>query len=163
MSLEFELREDNDTTNVTFRGEIDVDVDQTIGQIAGLTKTKRIRFDCRGFTRINSVGIMIWLKALEAFKEKIYSFHNCSEQFVDVAVMIPLFPGTGWIESLVVRYQCSGCGHIEMKTIAVKSGEMPNIEEGGTCSKCTDAMETDFDLIGNIETLHERGSFIARA
>jgi hypothetical protein len=163
MSLEFELKEEDKVTNVVFRGEIDIDVDQTITQIASLCKTKRIRFDCRGFSRINSVGIMVWLKALEAFKDKTYSFHNCSEQFVDVAVMIPLFPGTGWIESLIVRYQCSGCGHVEMKTINIKSGQLPNVDEEGTCPKCTESMETDFDLTGNLETLHERGSFSARA
>ena len=162
MNLEFEIQESQSEAVVLFRGQIDVQVDETLKELERRIKTARLRFDCGGISRINSVGITIWLKALESLKGRTYSFFNCNEQFLDVAVMIPLFPGTGWIESIKINYACTGCQYTEKKVHDTVIGQIPSIETSAICPKCTEALEMDVDLIDNLETLNERGSFKAR-
>lgn len=162
MTLEFDIQESKSETVVLFRGQIDIQVDETLKELENRIKTARLRFDCGGIARINSVGITIWLKALETFKGRTYSFFNCNEQFLDVAVMIPLFPGTGWIESIKIQYNCGSCQHTEQRVHDATDGQIPNVDTSARCPKCTEALETDVDLIDNLDTLDERGSFKAR-
>ncbi len=162
MTLAFEIQENVNETVVLFRGQIDIDVGEILKDLKSRIKTPRLRFDCGGIARINSVGITIWLKALESLNDRIYSFFNCNEQFLDVAVMIPLFPGTGWIESINVQYSCDGCRHIENRIHETGNGEIPPVDTTARCPKCTEALATDYDLIDNLETLNERGSFKSR-
>ncbi len=163
MTLDFEIQEHGNETVVQFRGEIDIHVGETLKELERKLKTSRLRFDCGGIARINSIGITIWLKALETLKNHVYSFSECNEQFLDVAVMIPLFPGTGWIESIKIQYSCDGCQHVEKRLHETGNGQVPKIDTTARCPKCTEALETDCDLADNLETLNDRGSFTARA
>lgn len=162
MTLDFEIQESANETVVLFRGQIDIQVDESLKQLEKRIKTARLRFDCGGISRINSIGITIWLKALETFNGRTYSFFNCNEQFLDVAVMIPLFPGTGWIESIKIQYRCDACQHTEQRIHDADQGQAPNVDSDARCPKCTEALEMDVDLNDNLETLNERGSFQVR-
>lgn len=162
MTLDFEIQENANETIVLFRGEIDVKVGETLKDLKNRIRTSRLRFDCGGIVRINSVGITVWLKSLDSFNDRIYSFFNCNEQFLDVAVMIPLFPGTGWIESIEIQYICDGCRHTEKHIYKTGIGQIPKVDTAARCPKCTEALETDCDIIDNLETLNERGSFQSR-
>jgi anti-anti-sigma regulatory factor len=162
MALEFDIQESKTETVVLFRGQVDVQVEETLKELERRIKTPRVRFDCEGISRLNSVGITIWLKALESLNGRTYSFFNCNEQFLDAAVMIPLFPGTGWIESIKIRYNCDGCQHTENFVLETNGERIPNVDTSAKCPKCTAELETDMDLIENLDTLNERGSFQAR-
>ncbi len=163
MTLEFSLKHGPAETIVVFSGHIDAVVGDALQQVSAQLKTKRMQFDCGGITRINSIGITTWLKALDQFSDRTYSFFNCTEQFIDAAVMIPQFPGKGWIESIRVPLYCDACDHQEYRDFPTGGGHLPDFEAvGASCPKCVSRLEADSDLAGNLETLHERGSFKPR-
>lgn len=161
MTLEFDIQDSPQEATVQFRGQIDARVGDALEHVRSRTQAPRLRFDCAGITRINSVGITAWLKALGTFSDRKYSFFNCTEQFIDSAVMIPQFPGKGWIESIRVQYCCDACRYQESRGYDTQKG-IPTLESTGICPKCAEPLDTDIDLMGNLETLHERGSFKPR-
>ncbi len=160
--MEFSVKEAPGTTTVVFAGSIDGRIGDTLASLRDQVKSRTIYFDCGGITRINSLGIAAWLKALTHFDDFKYSFLDCTEQFLDAAIMIPQFPGKGWIESINILYCCDGCRFNVQKKFTAVGGAMPVIDPPSQCPTCTEPLEMDADLLTVLETLESRNSFKAR-
>ncbi len=83
-----------------------VNLDQSIGAVSG-----PLRVNCAGITRINSMGIKLWLdyfNRLGGAGVKL-TFVECSDAVVQQLNMVSNFLCGGRLESFFVPFRCGSC------------------------------------------------------
>ncbi len=86
--------------------EENVNLDQMIGPVNGV-----LVVNCKGVTRINSVGVKTWMKYFQGLKAagKAFRFVECSQPIIEQLNMISNFSCGGEIESILLPYSCGKC------------------------------------------------------
>lgn len=112
-------REDlEDITNITLEGVID---EKSQLQELFRDTQDRIFINLKGVRRINSYGIMEWVKALKKIPDtKKVFFVECSPSMIKQFNLISNFAGPGEVVSLLAPYRCEGCGFEEEKLLVVE-------------------------------------------
>lgn len=83
-----------------------VNFEQLIGPFHGL-----LTVNCRGITRINSVGVKTWMRYFQSLKMRGFHFKfiECAPPIVHQLNMITNFACGGEIESILLPYTCTTC------------------------------------------------------
>lgn len=86
--------------------EESVDFEQLIGPVS-----KEIQVNCKGVTRINSVGVKAWIKYFQALKARGVNvrFAECSMAIIEQINLISNFLSGGEVLSLYVPFLCENC------------------------------------------------------
>lgn len=114
--------------------EESVNFDQLIGP-----PPAKLRVNCKGVPRINSVGVKAWIKYFQSAQEKgsALVFEECSTAIVEQINLISNFVCGGRVESIYVPFSCTNC-KAELvglfKADALKQGglNVPDLK----CTKC---------------------------
>jgi serine/threonine protein kinase len=128
----------DDGVDVTFRGEInETSVLDTVFQHRGT-----IRLDLSGVTRINSVGIRIWLEAMRAATSQRLIMTRCSPCIVNQINLIPSLAQGVEVESILVPYVCRTCSEesLELVKTSIIRGGNPPVRH---CVRCREALDCD--------------------
>jgi anti-anti-sigma regulatory factor/DNA-directed RNA polymerase subunit RPC12/RpoP len=114
--------------------EENVDFDKLVGQT-----TNDIIVNCKGVSRINSIGVKAWIKYFSSLSAKgaQLKFQECSFAIVEQINLISNFGAGGAVESLYAPYLCGGCKSEYMRLFTVDelkqlNFEVPNMK----CTKC---------------------------
>ena len=109
-----------------------------------------LEVNCKGITRINSVGVKEWIRYFQSLvqQNKQFYFSECSPPVVEQFNVISNFGCGGKVESIYLPYSCTKC-KIEfsakcMVSDLLKSGlEVPAVN----CEKenCEAVLDTDAD------------------
>ena len=86
--------------------EENVHLDQLIGPVKD-----SLIVNCKGVTRINSVGVKTWMKYFQGLKAQSVSFKfiECSYPIIEQLNMISNFSCGGDVESILLPYSCVKC------------------------------------------------------
>jgi anti-anti-sigma regulatory factor len=86
--------------------EENVYLEQMIGPVKG-----SLSVNCKGVTRINSVGVKTWMKYFQALKTQgiPFKFLECSYPIIEQLNMISNFSCGGTVESILLPYSCMKC------------------------------------------------------
>ncbi len=71
-------------------------------------KKSRLKMNLANVTRINSVGIRVWLQLNQKLKGKLIEYHECSVAVINTANLIKGF-FEGQIISFYVPFVCNSC------------------------------------------------------
>jgi hypothetical protein len=112
----------------------------------------KVVFNCEHLGIINSIGAATWVSNIGAFSDLRMAFRNCPHTFTALCLMLPGFTATGVVESLYVRYNCSGCMRLGRAILAHREEAL---RQGGfkpvqcpTCGRPMQPDEDDEELIG---------------
>lgn len=126
-----ETRRDN-TTCVELQGEINETCDlRPLFDYSGI-----VRVDMRRVSRINSVGIQIWLRAMRERPDDLdLVLERCSLATVSQINMVPLFAEPCRIASIVAPYYCAKCQKETLQTVQSDEfdQELPPRRQCSTC------------------------------
>lgn len=113
-------------------------------------------------TRVNSLGVKEWVKAITACKSRMH-YVNCPAIIVDQFNMITNF--LSWnttVDSFEVYFVCNNCDHEESRFFELGQGkevdpENPNFESSFECKciRCGHEMELDHDPDIYFSFIHE--------
>jgi anti-anti-sigma regulatory factor len=94
--------------------EENMNFEQLIGNFEGL-----LNVNCRGITRINSVGVKTWIRYFQNLKAmgKQFKFSDCSHPIVEQMNVISNFSCGGEIESVLLPYSCAKCAKEFVATV----------------------------------------------
>lgn len=113
------------------------------------TPTLSMRINCRGVTRINSVGVKSWIRYFSDAREQgtKLRFTECPPNIVEQMNIISNFVNATEVESICVPYACLTCrleqvGVYRVADLKPPVREMPCLK----CSQCGGRAEFD-DLI----------------
>lgn len=98
-----------------------------------------IDFNAAAVRYISSAGVRAWCDFLGTLAGKRYTFRHCSIAFASQAAMVPLFIGTGDVQSLEAPYICEPCDREETRLLEVRSLLRENDEVVPplfTCNEC---------------------------
>ena len=86
--------------------EENVHFEQVIGPIKGT-----LNVNCRGVTRINSVGVKTWIRYFQMLKSQgqPFKFTDCSYSIIEQLNMISNFSCGGEVESVLLPFSCIKC------------------------------------------------------
>jgi anti-anti-sigma regulatory factor len=86
--------------------EENVHLEQMIGPVKG-----SLVVNCKGVTRINSVGVKTWMKYFQGLKAAgvEIKFVECSYPIIEQLNMISNFACGGEVESILLPYSCVTC------------------------------------------------------
>jgi len=86
--------------------EENVHFEQLIGNFTGT-----LTVNCRGVTRINSVGVKTWIRYFESLKAqgKPFKFTEVSYPLIEQLNMIINFSCGGEVESILLPFSCISC------------------------------------------------------
>ena len=86
--------------------EENVHFEQLIGEFQG-----DLTVNCRGVTRLNSVGVKTWIRYFQSLKAqgKIFKFLEASFPIIEQLNMISNFACGGEIESILLPFSCIKC------------------------------------------------------
>lgn len=86
--------------------EENVNLEQLIGPVAG-----ELQVNCKGVTRINSVGVKTWMKYFQGLKTQSIKvkFLECSYPIIEQLNMISNFACGGDVVSILLPYSCFKC------------------------------------------------------
>jgi anti-anti-sigma regulatory factor len=97
-----------DGMTVELSGAIEENVhfEQMIGPVKG-----ELIVNCRGVTRINSVGVKTWMKYFQGLKTQgvRFKFVDCSYPIIEQLNMISNFACGGEVYSILLPYSCIKC------------------------------------------------------
>lgn len=123
--------------------EESVNLEQLIGPVDAL-----LIVNCRGITRINSVGVKTWMKYFQGlrFQGHQFKFVDCSQPIVEQLNMISNFDCGGKVESILLPFYCSTCkqeliGTANTSDLKESGLEVPNVD----CGKQNCAAKFDDD------------------
>ena len=106
-------------TRVILSGAIDerCELDEALG---GLAESEPIELDLAGISRINSIGVMRWITALEALcKGRDVRVVRASYVVINQANSVANFFADAQVRSCLVPYFCPACGDNKMLEIEV--------------------------------------------
>jgi hypothetical protein len=93
---------------ISFSGTIEesVNFDQLIGPFTG-----ELTVNCRGVTRINSVGVKTWMRYFQGLKSQGKTFHfiECAHPVIEQLNMISNFACGGNVVSILLPFSCVKC------------------------------------------------------
>ena len=114
--------------------EENVNFEQLIGPPPG-----ELRVNCKGVTRINSVGVKSWIKYFQTLQAKSVklTFDECSTAIVEQMNLISNFGCGGTVESIYVPFSCGNCksellGLFKVEALKKINFQIPDLK----CSKC---------------------------
>ena len=86
--------------------EENVDLETLIGPVSGL-----LQIHCRGITRINSVGVKMWMRYFQSLHKKNIEieFLECSPAVVEQLNLISNFTCGGNVVSILLPFVCTKC------------------------------------------------------
>ena len=86
--------------------EESVDLAKLIGDFSGT-----LRVNCKGVTRINSVGVKTWIRYFQGIKAsgKNFIFLDMPHPLIEQLNMISNFACGGDVQSILLPYSCSKC------------------------------------------------------
>jgi anti-anti-sigma regulatory factor len=86
--------------------EENVHFEQLIGPFQG-----ELTVNCRGVTRINSVGVKTWIRYFQNLKlqGKVFRFTEVSYPLIEQLNMISNFASGGEVESILLPFSCIKC------------------------------------------------------
>jgi hypothetical protein len=86
--------------------EENVNFEQLIGDFTG-----ELTVNCRGVTRINSVGVKTWIRYFQnlKFQRKNFKFTDVSYPLIEQLNMILNFACGGEVESILLPFSCIRC------------------------------------------------------
>lgn len=112
-----------------------VNFDQIIGDDPG----PELHVNCKGISRINSVGVKAWIKYFQnlAGKSVKLKFQECSTAIVEQINLISNFTCGGEVESIFVPFSCQKCsaelvGLFRVDALKKLNFEVPSLK----CTKC---------------------------
>jgi len=121
---------------VFMKGSIEesVNFEELIGQVP-----TQLRVNCKGISRINSVGVKAWIKYFSGLQANgvNLTFYECSTAIVEQINLISNFSCGGKVESIFVPFSCGSCnselvGLFTADQIKQLNFEIPNLK----CTKC---------------------------
>lgn len=108
--LKIEITPDGKRTKVSLIGI--VDEDSVLTPIEQLKTPVVINF--KGLTQMNSVGIRLFMKAMEAIQDNGLFFEECTSAIVRQMSMVPSFQGKAKVLSIYAPFTCSDCEDTKM-------------------------------------------------
>jgi hypothetical protein len=118
-----------------------VELETLVGPLSG-----KVRFNCKGIQRINSVGVKNWVRYFESLKKTSLNivFEHCSPAIVEQVNMISNFLQGYPMVSVYVPFACTKCGselvgHFEVEALKKLKFEIPTLN----CTKCGGVAEFD--------------------
>jgi anti-anti-sigma regulatory factor len=95
-------------TLVELQGSLEeqVNLEQQIGELKG-----ELTINCRGVTRINSVGVKMWMRYFQALKTRgqVFRFIECPPALVEQLNLISNFACGGDVVSVLLPFSCVKC------------------------------------------------------
>lgn len=126
---------------VRFSGSIEenVNFDQLVGPAPA-----ELVVNCKGITRINSVGVKSWIKYFQSVKNTRFVFQECSTAIVEQMNLISNFTCGGTVESIFVPFSCGNCkselvGLFRVDALKKINFQIPDLK----CSKCGNMAKFD--------------------
>lgn len=140
------VKEQNGNTLVIrLSGSIEESVD--FNKLIGPTATE-IQVNCKGVSRINSVGVKAWIKYFKGLSDQgvKITFVECSTAIVEQINLISNFTCGGTVESIFVPFSCTQChaellGLYKVESLKKAGFKIPPLK----CTKC--GGEAEFDDI----------------
>ena len=100
--------------------------------------------DLAGVTRINSVGVREWIKAMKGFPSTVsVTWVNVAECLVAQLSMIANFSGPARIATFFAPYFCDDCGHEERHLMTVAEVSTSATAPAQSCGICGAQMAFD--------------------
>jgi predicted RNA-binding Zn-ribbon protein involved in translation (DUF1610 family) len=112
--------------------EENVNFDQLVGP-----PPAQMTVNCKGITRINSVGVKSWIKYFQSLSGTKLTFEECSTAIVEQLNLISNFSCGGTVESIFVPFSCPNCkselvGLFKVESLKKVNFQIPDLK----CSKC---------------------------
>ncbi len=129
---------------VSFEGAMTEGVQLTLNEVSGRLPNKpaRIRFDMRGVTHVNSIGIREWLTFIRGIELKhTMTFAECPASFMGFALMVPGIVGKGRVESFASVYRCHTCRTTTQVSLVGDEVRTKGLSTQ-TCAACGSEMES---------------------
>lgn len=140
-------------TLVYLKGDLVNEIKATFEAIESSLVTRDIVFDCSELEKLNSIGVRHWMMFLDRIaKNHTFTFRNCSESFIDTALMIPGFTRNNKIESFFTSFDCQGCTNEKSLLISFVDGRSV-VPSSVTCEKCGNKMAPDESLEDHLNDL----------
>lgn len=116
--LSWNIKKQRDRTLVVFSGPMDESSDfQSLRSLR-----ENITFDLAGVTRLNSVGVHLWIEFVRYLSSVCQLvFVRCSIPIVNQINMIEGFKGTAKVQSFYAPYYCARTGEEEQRLLTVDS------------------------------------------
>ena len=132
-------------TGGTIRAVLSGAIDEH-SDLAGLFKSldNAVVFDLQGITRINSIGIRLWLPFIgKLSSEHSVTFRALSYAMVNQANCIANLFGSAKLDTCMAPYFCSKCGTNEMFEVTTAEVAAKKGPPDRTCASCKGALEFD--------------------
>jgi len=129
--------------SVNFEGALEENV-----SFAGLVDPtiKNMEINCKGITRINSIGIKLWIEFFSscASKHITLKFLECSPSIVQQLNSISNFKCNGSVESIQVPFSCEKC-NVEFQQLFKVDDLISSkfVLPGYKCPRCQGQMNFD--------------------
>lgn len=116
-------------------------IDETtdFSKLIGDSLPKELHLNCKGVTRINSMGTRGWVKYFEAVSARgtLVTLKDCSPAIVEQLNLIVNFAPKGEVESVCVPFYCNSCSSqliASFRTADLKKSQLnvPSLK----CPKC---------------------------
>jgi anti-anti-sigma regulatory factor/DNA-directed RNA polymerase subunit RPC12/RpoP len=121
--------------------EENTNLDEALG-----TPQPQMEINCKGISRINSIGVKGWIKYFQNCQTKGSKliFSECSTAIVEQINLISNFACGGKVESIYLPYSCAQCrnelaGLMKVEELKKLSMKLPALN----CNKCSGKAEFD--------------------
>lgn len=127
--------------------EESVNLEEIIGTFSG-----QLVVNCRGITRINSVGVKTWIRYFQALKAQghSFSFVECPHPIIEQMNVISNFSCGGKVESVLLPYSCSKCekefvANVKTNDLIARGLQIPKVKcEKADCGAVFDDDPEEF-------------------